>query len=417
MKTTEQNNKDVTEERTGWQRKFFTIAIGQAVSLVGSSAVQFALIWWLASETESPFMMAMSGLVAFLPQIILGPFAGVWIDRLKRKYVVITADLFMGIIAVIFAAALWKGHPPYWTACLILGVRSVGNVFHTPAIQSIIPQLVPAEKLLKANGWSQFMQSGAFMLGPVLGAALYAAFPLPVVLLTDFFGALAASITVAVVRIPEPEHNHQQVPHFLREMKEGAQIVLKDKKLMRLLAAGTISMIFFMPLSSYYPLMSSSYFNGTAWHGSVVEFAYAFGMMAVSIGFGSMGKGKNKITTAFVGLAGIAVTCFISGILPPTMWAWAVFAFVCLLMGGFGAVYNIPCMAYMQETIPPEAQGRAFSLIGTMMSLTMPMGLLLSSPVAERYGVPMWFLISGIGTAVAVLAFSFRKAGMEQQSG
>ena len=412
MKSKDEKDNPMTDaEYSGWQKRFFTIAIGQTVSLVGSSAVQFALIWWLASETKSPMMMAMSGLVAFLPQIFLGPFAGVWIDRLKRKYVVIAADLFMGVVAVCFAVLLWAGHPPYWSALLILGIRSIGNVFHTPAIQSVIPQLVPPDKLVKANGWSQFMQSGAFMLGPVAGAAMYAAFPLPVVLLTDFVGALAASITVAVVKIPEPEHSRQHVPHFLKEMKEGAQIVVRDRELMRLLAAGTISMIFFMPLSSYYPLMSSSYFNGTAWHGSVVEFAYAFGMMGVSLGFGSLGKVQNKIRTAFIGLAGIAATCFVCGILPPTMWAWAVFAFVCLLMGGFGSVYNIPCIAYMQENIPAEAQGRAFSLIGTLMSLAMPVGLLLSSPVAERFGVSMWFLISGIGTGLAVAVCSIKRAG------
>lgn len=71
-------------------------------------------------------MMAFSGLVAFLPQIFLGPFAGVWIDRLKRNYVVIGADLFIGP--------------------------------------------VPADKLVKTNGRGTFLQSGAFMPGPVLGA-------------------------------------------------------------------------------------------------------------------------------------------------------------------------------------------------------------------------------------------------------
>lgn len=389
-----------------WERKFFTIAVGQTVSLVGSSAVQFSLIWWLASETSSPMMLAMSGLVAFLPQIVLGPFAGVWVDRLKRKYVVIGADLFMGLVAVVFAGILWMGHPPYWSACLILGIRAVGGVFHTPAIQSVIPQLVPADKLLKANGWSQFMQSGAYMLGPVVGAAMYAALPLPVILLTDFAGALIASITVAVVKIPELKDHRQQTPHLLREMKEGARIFMKDRKLVKLTAAAAISMVFFMPLSSYYPLMSSSYFNGNAWHGSIVELMYAFGMMGSAILFGSLGKVDNKMRMAYLGLGGIAVTCFICGILPPDKWAWVVFAFVCMVMGGCGNIYNIPYMAYMQETIPPEAQGRAFSLIGTLMSLAMPLGLLVSSPVAELYGVSRWFLVSGIGTALATIIFS-----------
>lgn len=389
-------------ENKNWKRNFFIIAAGQTVSLIGSSVVQFALIWWLASETSSPFMMAMSGMAAFLPQILLGPFAGVWIDRLKRKYVAIGADLFIGIVAVLFAVILWYGHPPYWTAWLIIGVRAVGGVFHTPAIQSIIPQLVPADKLMKANGWSQFMQSGAFMLGPVLGAAMYAAFPLPVILITDFAGAAAASITMAVVKIPEPVHENRQIPHFIREMKEGFKIFQNDRKLMKLTIASTVSMLFYMPLSTYYPLMSSSYFHGNAWHGGIVELCYALGMMVSAALFGSLGKSDHKIRIVYLGLAGTGITCVISGLLPPAMWAWAVFAVVCLFMGGFANVYSIPYMAYMQETIPANVQGRAFSLFGSLMSLAMPAGLLLSSPVAQLYGVPVWFLVSGIGILLTV---------------
>ena len=113
-----------------------------------------------------------------MPQLVLGPFAGVWIDRLKRKTVMIGADLFIALAAGVFALLFLFGTPPYWAACAVLGVRAVGNVFHTPAIQAAVPMLVPGEQLVRANGWSQFMQSGAFMLGPVLGAALYAALPL-----------------------------------------------------------------------------------------------------------------------------------------------------------------------------------------------------------------------------------------------
>ena len=390
-------------ENKNWKSKFFIIATGQTVSLIGSSVVQFALIWWLASETSSPFMMAMSGMAAFLPQIFLGPFAGVFIDRLKRKYVVIAADLFIGTAALIFAVILWLGHPPYWAACLILGVRAFGGVFHTPAIQSIIPQLVPADKLMKANGWSQFMQSGAFMLGPVLGAAMYAALPLPVILITDFIGAAVASITVAVVKIPEPVHEKRQVPHFIREMKEGVGIFKKDKDLMKLTIASTVSMVFFLPLSTYYPLMSSSYFRGNAWHGSIVELCYAMGMMVSAVLFGSLGRSDHKIRIVYLGLVGIGITCVISGLLPPAMWAWVIFAVVCIFMGGFSNVYNIPYIAYMQETIPAEVQGRAFSLIGSLMSLAMPVGLLVSSPVAQFFGVPVWFLISGIGILLTAL--------------
>ena len=397
-------------DKSRWKQKFFTIAAGQTVSLIGSSAVQFALIWWLAVKTDSAFMLALAGLVAFLPQIFLGPFAGVWIDRLKRKQVIIAADLFMGLVAAVFAVFLWRCNPPSWSVCVVLGVRAVGNVFHTPAIQSVIPQLVPSDKLVNANGWSQFMQSGAFMLGPVLGAAMYAALPMPVILLTDFLGAVVASLAVLAVKIPEPEHDAQKSPHFFREMAEGAKILMGDKALLRLIVASTISMVFFLPLSSYYPLMSSSYFSASAWHGSVVELVYALGMMISSVLFGSLGAVKNKLRMAYIGLFGMGTACLVCGLLPAGMWAWWIFAFACMVMGASGNVYNIPCVAYMQETIPPEALGRAFSLIGSLMSIAMPVGLILSSPVAEIWGVRLWFFISGIGVlAAAILCGAGRK--------
>ena len=89
-----------------WKLPFFTIATGQAVSLIGSSAVQFALIWWLAEQTGSPMIMGMAGLVSFLPMTILSPFAGVAVDRYSRKWICIGADLFTAALAFIYAVLI-----------------------------------------------------------------------------------------------------------------------------------------------------------------------------------------------------------------------------------------------------------------------------------------------------------------------
>lgn len=373
-----------------------TIAAGQAVSLIGSSAVQFALIWWLSSETGSPMMLAFSGLMAFLPQMLLGPFAGVWVDRLKRKTVVITADLFMGFVALAFAASFLGGPPPFWSACVVLGIRAVGNVFHTPAIQAIVPMLAPKEELVRANGWSQFLQSGAFMLGPVLGALMYGVLPMPVILLTDFAGALVASAAVAVVKIPEIQREAAQKPRFWREMREGASALWQDKRLCVLVAATFLCMIFINPIASYYPLMTSGYFRASAIYGSVVEVLYALGMMAAALIAGLFTKVKDKILLAYVGLLGIGVSAGVCGILPPDRWAFWIFAFCCMLIGASANFYNIPMMAYIQGSVSPQTQGRVFSLLESLWSATMPVGLLFSGPIAEKEGVSFWFLLTGI---------------------
>jgi DHA3 family macrolide efflux protein-like MFS transporter len=391
-------------KQIGWKQKFLTIAIGQTISLIGSSAVQFSLIWWLASETESPMVMALSGLFAFLPQLFLGPFAGVWVDRLKRKYVVIAADLFIGLMAIIIAIYYYLvGNPPYWTVCVILGIRAIGNVFHTPAIQAIVPMLVPKEELIKANGWSQFMQSGAFMLGPVFGAAMYAALPMWLILLTDFIGAVVASICVAVVKIPEVKKSQTEIPRFLAEMKEGALVFLKDKKIFAVTLITTGCMIFYLPLSSYYPLMASSYFKVSPLYGSMVELLFAGGMMGSALVMSMFGNIKHKFLIIHLGLLGIGVTSFISGILPSSLLGFWIFAAACAAMGASGNIFNIPYMAYLQETIPPEALGRVFSLTGSLMSLAMPLGLLISGPFAEKHGVPFWFFITGVAIMFFVI--------------
>jgi DHA3 family macrolide efflux protein-like MFS transporter len=399
----EQDNFMIPAAAKPWKRDFLVIASGQTISLIGSSAVQFALIWWLASETSSALMLSLAGLMAFLPPLFLGPFAGVWIDRLKRKTVIISADLFIAFAAGLFALLFLFGTPPYWSACVILGVRAVGAVFHQPAIQAAVPMLVPGEELVRANGWSQFLQSGAFMLGPVLGAALYAALPLPLIMLSDVIGAVIACLCVAVIRIPDPPRERRETPHLWQEMKEGAVVLLQDKAICIVTFSTTLCMLFYLPLSSLYPLMTSDHLAGTAWHASIVELVYAAGMMLCALIVSAYGEIRNKITFIHISLVGLGLGSLGSGLLPADISFFWIFVLLCLLMGASGNLFNIPYMAYLQQTIPPEAQGRVFSLVMSLMSLAMPLGLLIAGPVAEKYGVAQWFLISGAAIIIIAL--------------
>lgn len=383
-----------------WKNGFLIITIGETISEIGSYAVQFSLIWWITSKTSSPLMLAFSGLMAFLPQLLLGPFAGVWIDRLKRKTVIIFADLFIGVVATIYAAFFLFSSPPYWSACIVLGLRATANVFYTPAVQSVIPILVPRQDLIRANSWIQFMQSGALMLGPVLGAAMYAVLPLPIILLSDLAGALVASISIGIIKIPEVKRKQHQASNYLTELKEGFAIFLQDKKLLIVTLAAAFSMVFYMPLSSFFPLMASDYFHASALYAGIVQFGYAGGMMICSIIMRKYGTIKNKLLVVQIGLFGIGLSSFFCGILPANIMAFWTYAILCTIIGASGNLYNIPYIAYMHETIPNEMQGRAFSIMNSLMSITMPLGLVVAGPITEILGVKSWFLISGVAFVI-----------------
>lgn len=384
------------EKNKNWKSQFIIVALGQAISMLGSHGVQFALIWWLAEKTSSPLMLGISGIVAYLPMSLFSPIAGIVADRYNRKFISIFSDMSMGITALIYAVLLFFFDLPVWTVFVMLCVRGIGSTFQQPAIQSIIPQLVPKDQLVKINGWMQLLNSGSFLLGPVIGASLYAIFPMAVVLMSDVIGAILASIALAVVKIPKLEKTEQEKHHFVTEIKDGLQVFRGDRKLFYIVIAEALCMFFYAPLSAFYPLMTSDYFDLSAMYGSAVELSFAIGMMVSSLLFSSVLKIERKIRVSFIGLLGMGIASVVCGVIPPVYIGWFLFAASCICLGAAGNVHTIPLTAYIQETVATEKMGRAFSVLTLISSVTMPIGLIFSSPIAEKAGVNVWFFVSGL---------------------
>ncbi len=345
--------------------------------------------------------------MAFIPMAVLGPLAGILADRYSRKVICIVSDLSTAAVAVVFALIVLAFDPPAWIALVVLLLRGIAGTFQGPAFQAMTPQYVPAEELLRAGGWTSVISSASFVLGPVIGAVLYAAFPLWAVLLSDLVGALASSAMLFIAKVPELERPAQveaadtaepgQKQDVLAEFKEGIDVFRQRWGLLVVLVSSTLSLVFYLPLSSFYPLMTSNYFAASAWHASAVEAAFAIGMLVAAALFGSVVKVRRHLLVSYIGMLGISATCIVCGIVPPTMLGWTIFAVSCGFMGAFGNVYSVPLVAYMQMTVDPLKMGRAFSVYTIVSALAMPVGLAIAAPVAEFVGVNTWFLISGLG--------------------
>ena len=374
-------------------------------------------VLWLAEKTSSPFILGISGLVAYIPMSLFSPLAGIAADRCNRKFISIFSDMAMGMIALLYAIILFFFDLPVWTVFIMLCVRGIGSTFQQPAIQSIIPQLVPKDQLIKINGWMQLLNSGSFLIGPVIGAALYSVFPMSIVLLSDVAGAIFASTALAVVKIPKLAKTQGEEQHFAAEIKEGFQVFRKDRKLFYIVAAEALCMFFYAPLSSFYPLMTSDYFQLSAMYGSAVELSFAIGMIVSSLLFSSILKIERKIRVSFIGLFGMGVMSLMCGLIPATYIGWFFFAASCICLGASGNVHTIPLTAYIQATVEPQKMGRAFSVLTLLSSVTMPIGLLISSPIAEKTGVNVWFLISGfcmiVLTALVLIRYAVKYGRIE----
>ena len=218
------------------------------MSLLGSHGVQFALIWWLAEQTASPLMLGASGLAAYLPMTLLSPVAGIAADLIQSEiHLYIFRSWPWAFCALMYAVLLCWFDLPVWTVFFLLCTRGAGSAFQQPAIQSILPQLVPAEELVRTNGWMQLINAGSFLIGPIIGAALYAAFPLPVVLMSDVVGAGLASLALAAVKIPRLEKRQRGQKSAAAQFREGLQVFREDSRLFRLVLAQALCMFFLRP--------------------------------------------------------------------------------------------------------------------------------------------------------------------------
>ncbi len=394
----------MTSPMTKWKRHYFTILLGQAISIITSGILQISIIFYLTEKTGSALVLSLSTMVGFLPQALLGPFIGVWVDRLSRKLVMIGADLFIAFAGGVLAVIAMFTELPVWLILLILFIRSIGTAFHTPALSAATPLLVPEDKLTKCAGYSQAISSISFILSPAAGAFFYAVWSLDKIIAIDIAGALLACITVAFVAIPRPTVSETAVSkNFMLEMKEGYLELRQNKGLFTLLWIGTLYMFLYMPINALYPLMSMQYFNGKPAHAAATEVAFAIGMLGGGLILGVWGGFKKKTRTICMSILLMGVSLVISGALPQE--SYVIFVVCCIFMGLSAPFYGVQTALY-QERIKPEYLGRVFSLSMSTMSVSMPLGLLFAGAFAEQIGVHTWFLISGVGImAIAVLAF------------
>ena len=315
----------------------------------------------------------------------------------------IVSDLIIAAAVAVLAIVALYMELPIWMVMVVLFIRSIGTAFHTPALNSVTPLLVPEEQLTKCAGYSQSLQSISYIVSPAVAALLYSVWGLNAIIAIDVLGAVIASITVAIVRIPKLGDQVQSLkPNFIRDMKEGIVVQRQNKGLFALLLLGTIYTFVYMPINALFPLISMEYFNGTPVHISITEIAFASGMLVGGLLLGRLGSFKKRVLLITGSFFIMGASLAVSGILPPS--GFVIFVVCCAIMGLSVPFYSGVQTALFQEKIKPEYLGRVFSLTGSIMSLAMPIGLILSGFFAERIGVNHWILLSGvliIGIAIA----------------
>lgn len=394
-------------------RPFMVIFAGQAFSLFGSRLVQFALVWWITETTGLASTLAFASIVAMLPQVLLGPFAGALVDRWNRKTVMMVSDSFIALVVVALAFLYGTGAIQLWHVFLAMFTRSLGGAFQWPAMQATTTMMVDRESLSRVAGMNQSLQGLAVIVAPPLGAFLMQVIPIQTILLIDVATAVLAVGSLFFIKVPQPSREVTEVlglKTVLSDMREGAVFVWRWKGLRIIMGMSMLINFLMNPAFSLLPLVVTNHFNGGAIELGWLQSANGVGMIAGGLLLGAWGGFKKRIVTAMTSIiiGGVFIEAF--SFMPPEMFLLAV---GCVFMFAvFNAMANGTFFSSLQAAIPPEMQGRVFTILMSLSGGMTPIGLAFAGPISDSLGLFIWFRIGGVVLALMGVAAFFIPAVM-----
>lgn len=403
-------------------RTFLTIWAGQVVSLVSSGMTGFALGLWVYEQTGQATPFVLIALFNAIPPFIVSPFAGVLVDRLNRKTVMLLADTTTAVSTLLLFFLFSQGQLQLWQLYLAALVTSAAGIFQMLAYQTIVTSLVPREQLSRANAMVQTAHSLAAILSPIAAAAAYGTLGLSFIFGLDLAGFAVAALMLLIVRIPQPAAQAVKFS-LLADLRMGFDYLRTRPGLISL--AVLISLLNLMLSAS--TVLSTPMILGftTAQVLSVMQSVSSVGLLLGGVWASAGHQPQRKVLTivlcAIVSGLGLAA----SGLQPsPVLIAVGFFLFMFPI-----TMINASIRAVVQVKVPENLQGRVFSLIVMISRGGVLLSMLLAAPLADQLfepamavggslgrgllgtllgagpgrGIGLMLLVSGIGMVTAAL--------------
>jgi DHA3 family macrolide efflux protein-like MFS transporter len=397
-------------------RPFFILWTGQSLSLVGSQAVQFALIWWLTETSGSATILATATLLGLLPPIVLGPVIGALIDRWNRKTVMLAADGFVAVASLLLAWLFSAGIAEIPHVLALLFLRALGAAFHSPAMTASTTLMVPEKRFTRIQGLNQSMQGLLTIVTAPLGALLLAIFSMTGVMMVDVGTALLAILPLLAIRVPRPTRSDGLGQSSVwAETAAGFRYLMQRRGHATLIAMSALINALLVPAFSLLPLLVLQRLKGGAAQFGWLSSSLGVGLIVGGVALGAWGGFRKRIVTTLTAMTALGVAVIAVGLTPASSFLWALVSMSCV--GLIVPLLNGPVYAILQATIAPDYQGRVFSLVASLAGAVAPLGLIVAAPVATMVGVGVWYLAGGIACVAMGIAGFFAPALMGIEDG
>ena len=390
-------------------RDFLKLWTAETVSVFGTQVTLLALPIVAATILNvSPFEFALLGTIEFLPFIFLSLPAGVWVDRLRRRPILIIADLGRAVSLISIPIAFYFDVLTIWQLYVVGFINGCLTVFFDVAYMSYLPSIVDRDQLVEGNSKLEITRSASQIAGPGLSGVLIGIMRAPFAIVLDAISFLVSALFVFWIRRPEPpievhdEAAHGPKPSMRSEITTGLRYVAGHRWLRSIAATTGTSNFFGNVMGSILILFL---IRDRGFTPQTLGFAFSIGSVGVLAAAllttritARLGVGRTLVVMAFLfSLAGLPVA------LAPDS---ALFAAVALsgFLGGFcGVAWNINQVSLRQAITPTRMQGKMNATMRFIVWGTIPLGQIIGGFLATVIGLHNTIWVGAIGSLIAFL--------------
>jgi MFS family permease len=384
-------------------RNFRRLWIGETVSQVGTTVSQLALpLVAISAVRASTFQIGLLTALQTVGFLLVGLPAGAWVDRMRRRRVLIVNDLIRAVVIGSIPVAAWVGHVGIAQLYLVAVITGISTVFFDVAYQSYLPELVGREGVIEGNAKLQASQSVAEVAGPALGGSLIQAITAPYALLLDAASFLWSAGWMTAITVRPPRSARAAERSLWREMGEGLRLVFTSRLLIaNAMTTGIANLFSSASLSLTLLLLARELHFSALFIGLLFSVASLGGVLGAVIArrVGAwLGHGPAIwITILLASPAGL--------VLPFVHRDWTLGLVLVLefVLGVCIVIFNIITVSFRQGLAPPQLLGRMNATMRFLVWGGMPLGGLIGGILGTTLGIRGALLFVGIGGALAFL--------------
>jgi DHA3 family macrolide efflux protein-like MFS transporter len=367
---------------------FSIVWLGQLVSVTGSGMTRFALTLWVWEQTGSATAMAVVAIFSFAPAVILSPIAGVIVDRVSRKKVMIASDFAAGLATIALLILYSTGHLQIWHLWVAGFCASAFESFQFPAYSAAIATMINKKHYTRANSMLSMVDSASMIIAPIAAGALYYTVGISRIMSIDIATFVFAIGMLLLVIIPNPVQTaigRASRGNLLKESAFGFRYIYSRPSLLGLLLIFfATNLTFGLAMILLAPMILARTGNNSVILGTV-EMIFGIGGVVGGLVVAAWGGFKSRIHGVLLGLILSSAFGIVMLGLGQSLLLWAVGAFMLMF---FMPLINGSSQAIWQAKVQPDIQGKVFATRRLIAQISSPVAMILGGRLADTVFEP-----------------------------